>query len=78
MYICMDRNSALKLSINHSRMKNFNQCLTRWALAVQPYRFKMSHQPGSKNGNADGLSRGPLPVDVRAMDSDCKQPQPLP
>ena len=60
------------------RMKNSNQRLTRWALAVQPYRFKMSHRPGSKNGNADGLSRGPLPVGMRTMDSDCKQPQPLP
>ena len=60
------------------RMKNSNQRLIRWALAVQPYHFKMSHRPGSKNGNADGLSRGPLPVGIRAMDSDCKQPQPLP
>jgi len=58
------------------RMKNSNQRLTRWALAVQPYRFKMCHRSGSKNGNADGLSRGPL-LD-EAMDSDCKQPQPLP
>ena len=58
------------------RMKNSNQRLTRWALAVQPYCFRMSHRSGSKNGNADGLSRGPL-LDAVVMDSDCKQPQPL-
>ena len=42
------------------RMKNPNQRLTRWALAVQPHCFKMHHHSGSKNGNADGLSCGPL------------------
>ena len=42
------------------RMKNSNQRLTRWALAIQPYCFEMHHRSGSKNGNADGLSQGPL------------------
>ena len=42
------------------RMKNNNQRLTRWALAVQPYCFEICHRSGRKNGNADGLSRGPL------------------
>ena len=41
-------------------MKNANQRLTRWALAVQPYCFEMRHRSGHKNGNADGFSRGPL------------------
>ena len=42
------------------RMKNNNQRLTRWALAVQPYCFEICHHSGHKNGNADGLSRGLL------------------
>ena len=41
------------------KMKNANQRLTRWALAVQPYRLTVRHRKGSDNGNADGLSRGP-------------------
>ena len=39
------------------RMKNNNQRLTRWALSIQPYCFKMRHRSGSSNNNADGLSQ---------------------
>ena len=39
------------------QMKNTNSRLTRWALAIQPYRFEMKHRPGRLNGNADALSR---------------------
>ena len=42
------------------RMKNTNSRLTRWALAIQTYCLTMMHPPGKNNGNADGLSRGPL------------------
>ena len=28
-------------------------------LSMQPYSFEMVHRPGSANGNADALSRGP-------------------
>lgn len=31
--------------------------LTRWALKLQPYNFTIRHRAGTKNGNADGLSR---------------------
>ena len=31
--------------------------LARWALRLQPFTFTVVHRPGSKNGNADGLSR---------------------
>ena len=38
-------------------MRNANQRLTRWALAMQPFNFTIEHRPGVQNGNADGLSR---------------------
>ncbi len=31
--------------------------LARWALRLQPFSYKIIYRPGSKNGNADGLSR---------------------
>ena len=31
--------------------------LARWALHLQPFSYKIKYHPGSKNGNADGLSR---------------------
>jgi hypothetical protein len=41
------------------QMRNANNRLTRWALAIQPYHFEMQHRPGRENGNADSLSRQP-------------------
>ena len=40
-------------------LKENNSRLTRWSLALQPYSFEVVHRPGSANGNADALSRGP-------------------
>ena len=45
------------------RMKNTNSRLTRWAIAVQLYRFSIVHRSGATNHNADGLSRGTPPID---------------
>ena len=39
-----------------SWLENTNQCLTRWALGVQPYCLEIRHRRGSMNKNADGLS----------------------
>ena len=39
------------------RLKDENSRLTQWALAVQPYDFRVQHRPGKANANADGLSR---------------------
>ena len=52
------------------RMKNNNPRLTRWALAVQPYKMTVSHRRGSHNGNADGLSRGPVENNSEMLSSN--------
>lgn len=44
-----------------SSKKNTGRRLTRWALALQPYTFTITHRPGTQNGNTDGLSRQAWP-----------------
>ena len=39
------------------RLKDNNARLTRWSLALQPYKFNVYHRTGKSNGNADALSR---------------------
>ena len=39
-------------------MKNKNQRLVRWSLALQEYNLEIQHIPGSENVVADALSRG--------------------
>ncbi len=34
-----------------------NKRLTRWALFLQDFTFEVRYRPGTRNGNADGLSR---------------------
>ena len=36
--------------------------LQRWSLTLSAYQYKLVYRPGQANGNADGLSRLPLPV----------------
>ena len=40
-----------------SNMKDLNGRLTRWSLKLQEYNFIIEYRKGSKNGNADALSR---------------------
>ena len=58
------RNVFLWITVSYShrlqRMKSANGRLTRWALTLQPYHFRVEYHKGTDNGNADGLSRGPL------------------
>ena len=42
------------------KLKDKNMRLARWSLVLQPYSFTVIHRAGSKNSNADALSRGPL------------------
>ncbi|XP_051271642.1 uncharacterized protein LOC127372197 isoform X5 [Dicentrarchus labrax] len=39
------------------RMKDTNSRITRWCLALQPFRFRIQHIPGKDNITADYLSR---------------------
>ena len=40
-----------------STIKHGGPRLTRWALALQPFSYKVEHRAGGYHGNADGLSR---------------------
>lgn len=42
------------------KMKDTKQRLTRWAIAIQQYKYEIQHRPGVQHGNVDGLLRGPL------------------
>ena len=35
--------------------------IQRWALTLSAYEYKISYEAGQTNGNADGVSRLPLP-----------------
>ena len=45
------------LSYLESKNTIGNARLTRWALSLQPYRYRILHRPGRKNLDADFLSR---------------------
>ncbi len=58
------------------RMKDTNARITRWYLALQPFKFKVIHRPGtqmtvadflSRNGGGGGLQAGGLPGLSRAV-----------
>ena len=42
-------------------LKDFGGRLTRWILFLQQFDFEMEHRPGKEHGNADALSRRPVP-----------------
>ena len=39
------------------RLKENNAKLSRWSIALQPFKFQVRHRPGKDNSNADSLSR---------------------
>ncbi|KAF8768490.1 Retrovirus-related Pol polyprotein like [Argiope bruennichi] len=51
--IVTDHNPLVWLKTNAGN----NPRLMRWSLALQPYNYTVTHKPGSKHQNADGLSR---------------------
>lgn len=54
--VVTDHNPLVWLRSNAST----NPRLMRWALALQPYDFKIVHRPGKQNKNADSLSRASI------------------
>ena len=56
------------------RFKDENSRLTRWALALQPYDFRVQHRPGKANANADGRSRQAWTEDAecRRREEECQ------
>ena len=54
------------------RFRDTNARLTRWSLALQPYKFTVKHRAGTANGNADALSRlhHPTSVDATKMSQE--------
>ena len=41
--------------------------IQRWALAISGYTYQIQHRSGTKLGNADGLSRLPLPTTSKVL-----------
>ena len=50
------------------RIKEPTGRLARWSLLLQQYDFEVRHRSGQSNGNADGLSRRPYPVNLTVID----------
>ena len=48
------------------RLRDTNDRLTRWSLALQSYQYSVRHRAGKANGNADALSRAYAPTDATA------------
>ncbi|XP_078797929.1 uncharacterized protein LOC144989406 [Oryzias latipes] len=51
-------------------MKDHNNRLTRWYLALQPFKFTIRHRPGRTNVVADYLSRLPHSVNLEEEEGD--------
>ena len=43
-----------------------------WILTMATYEFDLKHRPGGLNGNADGLSRLPLPTNYKGRPSSAR------
>ena len=52
------------------RLKTNNARLTRWSLALQPYRFEVRYYSGKTNGNANALSWAYLAHDEGASSQE--------
>ena len=49
--------NPLTLLASMKEHERSHERVARWALALQPYQFTVSHRAGTANANADGLSR---------------------
>ena len=63
-------NQPLKYLFNESRQVPVmaSSRIQRWALTLGAYQYSIQHQPGKKMGNADALSRLPLPEHPEVLD----------
>ena len=52
------------------KLSNINNRLTRWALFLQGYNFKITHRPGSKMAAVDALSRIDWPTEETKNDQE--------
>ena len=53
------------MSTSHSATASAR--VQRWALTLSVYQYSIVHRPGSKQGNADALSRLPLPTILKEV-----------
>jgi len=63
----------LSLKYLQSLKVSSNRRLTRWALALQPYKFEIYYKKGSKLTAADGISRRPFPEPLVEEDDELKE-----
>ena len=47
----------------------------RWALTLSGYNYQIQHRPGKTLGNADGLSRLPLPNSIKEVSTPAETVQ---
>lgn len=48
-------------------VKDYGGRVSRWLLLLQQFQFTVKYKPGGSNGNADGLSRRPPPVENKTL-----------
>lgn len=61
----------------HLDTANLGATEQRWAAQLANFKYKIKYRPGSRNGNADALSRLPSGVGVSAINTELP-PQPAP
>ena len=45
----------------------------RWVHDLAGYDFELRYRPGKQNGDADGLSRNPIPNDIETLERECTE-----
>ena len=45
----------------------------RWVSDLASFNFVLKYRPGKENGDADGLSRNPLPNDIDTLERECTE-----
>ena len=75
MFTIVTDNGALQYLEGH---RSGSPKLTRWAILLANYDFKVQYRPGKSNNNADGLSRAhQLPADDPTPTNFCCTTTPI-